>query len=145
MVKDTKVQELIINELTKEQYDQLKDSGLVNDNELYMVTDEDYITPEEMETALEDKQNVLTAGNGIDITNDVISANLDITWGDISGNIVDQSDLEAVLNGKQDTLTAGDGISISNNVISTNGNVVKIVDNEPLLYEDGVVYFIKES
>ena len=47
-----------------------------------------------------------TAGNGIDITGDVISADTSV--------VATQSDLA----GKQDTLTAGTGITIQNNVIS---------------------------
>ena len=47
-----------------------------------------------------------TAGNGIDITSDVISVDTSV--------VATQTDLE----GKQDVLTAGDNITIDNNVIS---------------------------
>ena len=96
----TDISNLIINNLTQEEYDDLVENDQINDNELYMILNSNYVT---------------------------------------------QSELEEVLSGKQDTLTAGAGISINNNVISTNGNVIKIVDDTPLLPEDGVVYFIKES
>ena len=36
MAKDTSVQELIINKLTKAQYDAALSSGTINENELYM-------------------------------------------------------------------------------------------------------------
>ena len=96
----TDISNLVINNLTQEEYDDLVENDQINDNELYMILNSNYVT---------------------------------------------QSELEEVLSGKQDTLTAGAGISINNNVISTNGNVIKIVDDTPLIPEDGVVYFIKES
>lgn len=39
-------------------------------------------------------------------------------WGNIVGNIVNQTDLQEALNSKQDVLTAGDNIQITNGVIS---------------------------
>lgn len=62
-----------------------------------------------------------TAGTGIDITNDVISAtgSATVSWGDIAGDLDDQTDLSNALGDKQDTLTAGANISIdANNEIS---------------------------
>lgn len=41
-----------------------------------------------------------------------------VTWGNIAGNIENQTDLINVLDGKQDTLTAGDNVQIVDNVIS---------------------------
>lgn len=93
------------------------------------------------------KQDVLTAGEGIDITDNVITnTRTSAEWGNIEGDITDQEDLQAVLEekanisdiptavselendmdylvpedieGKQDILTAGTGIDITNNVIS---------------------------
>jgi len=192
MVKDTKVQELVINKLTSDRYEAMKRAGLLNDNELYMVTDEQYVKTDDLIEALSVKQDNLIAGNGIDITNNVISsvtnwgniggnlvdqsdlmavlngkvdsnsiANVALTgdysdlintptiptleWGNIDGNLVDQSDLMAVLNGKQDNLSEGSGIKITNNTVSTNGKVVQIVSDDPLVKEDGVVYFITET
>lgn len=43
------------------------------------------------------------------------------SWGDIGGDIDDQTDLQQALDGKQDTLTAGSNITIVNNVISATG------------------------
>lgn len=42
-------------------------------------------------------------------------------WGNILGDIEDQTDLQTALDGKQDTLTAGENITIENGVISSNG------------------------
>ncbi len=76
----------------------------------------EYVTQTEMNTELADKQNVLSAGTGITISNDVISA---------TGVSVDLSpyativDMEAADATKQDVLTAGTGIDITGNVISS--------------------------
>lgn len=47
----------------------------------------------------------------IDISDSVI-------WGNITGDIIDQTDLKDILDDKQDVLTAQDGITLTNNVIS---------------------------
>lgn len=62
-----------------------------------------------------------TAGTGIDITNNVISAtgSASVAWGDINGTLSSQTDLQNALNAKQGTLTAGANITIdANNEIS---------------------------
>lgn len=65
-----------------------------------------------------------TAGNGIDITNNVVSVDTSV--------VATQTDLS----GKQDTLTAGTNVSITNNVISatdttyTAGDGIDITNNE---------------
>ena len=45
---DTKVDELIINTLTKSQYDNLVNNSQVSNTELYIVKDEDYYTQTEV-------------------------------------------------------------------------------------------------
>lgn len=68
MTTDTKLSELIINTLSPEQFEPITPS----ETELYLVEDNsEYATIEELST----KQDVLTAGNGIDITNNKISTN----------------------------------------------------------------------
>ena len=84
----------------------------------------DYATTSAMNVALAGKQNVLTAGTGVTIENDVISVTFPstIAWGNITGNINNQTDLKNALNYKQDKLTAGTNITIDeNNVISATG------------------------
>lgn len=90
------------------------------------------------DTAIQDisgKQDVLTAGSNIDITNNVISATdttytagtgIDITnnvisntqtsaeWGNITGTLSNQTDLANALSGKQDTLVSGTNIKTVN-------------------------------
>lgn len=58
------------------------------------------------------------------------------TWGNITGDIADQTDLQNALNDKQDVLTAGTGIDITNNVISNTqtsaewGNITGTLSNQ---------------
>lgn len=58
------------------------------------------------------------------------------TWGNITGDIADQTDLQNALNNKQDVLTAGTGIDITNNVISNTqtsaewGNITGTLSNQ---------------
>lgn len=64
-----------------------------------------------------------TAGTGISIQNNVISATGgggggDGVWGQITGTITDQTDLQDEFATKQDKLTAGSNISISGSTIS---------------------------
>lgn len=61
-----------------------------------------------------------TAGTGIDITNNVISAtgSAVVSWGDINGTLSNQTDLQNALNAKQDTLTAGTNVQINGTTIS---------------------------
>lgn len=61
-----------------------------------------------------------TAGSGINISsNHVISATGgEAKWGEITGNITDQTDLINEIDTRSQHLTAGDAITITNNVIS---------------------------
>ena len=56
-----------------------------------------------LDSALDGKQDVLTAGEGISIENGVISATVQsAVWGNITGTLSDQTDLQNALNGKLD-------------------------------------------
>lgn len=62
-----------------------------------------------------------TAGPGINITADnriEATGEMAVYWGDLVGNMSNQTDLTNVLNAKQDTLTAGANIQINSNTIS---------------------------
>lgn len=67
---------------------------------------------------LSGKQDTLTAGDAIDITNNVISVEADSALDVSSTKPVQNSVVAAAINGKQDTLTAGSNVQINNNVIS---------------------------
>ena len=61
----------------------------------------------DLKSALDAKQNKLTAGANITIVGDVISASgtlASAAWGQIAGNIADQADLSSALAGKQDVI-----------------------------------------
>lgn len=86
------------------------------------------------QTELNGKQDTLTAGDNITITNNVISATaapqLNADWSATEGvqEILHKPDLsiyatQSDLADKQDTLTAGDNITITNNVISAASQV----------------------
>ena len=152
IVIDTKLNNLVMNKLTTAQYEQLVENGQVNDNELYLTTDANYPTQQDMETALATKQDVLTAGSGISISNNVISADIStVNWSDIndkptfadvatSGNYNDLVNkpvnvseftndanyvTESQLETKQDTLVSGTNIkTINNQSLLGSGNIV---------------------
>lgn len=66
-------------------------------------------------SALSSKQDILTPGTGIDITNNVISSTVNSAqWGNITGTISNQTDLQNTLNAKQDTLVSGTNIKTVN-------------------------------
>lgn len=79
-------------------------------------------------TALQNKQDKLTAGTGISISGNTISCTVsggsggsvtvDSTMSSTSTNPVQNKVIYSALQGKQNTLTAGTGISISGNTIS---------------------------
>ena len=71
------------------------------------------------------KQDVLTAGEGIDITDNVISnTQTSAEWGNITGTLSDQTDLNNALGDKQDVLVSGTTIkTINNQSILGSGNI----------------------
>lgn len=54
----------------------------------------------------------------VDADGTIHAVSSSVPWGNITGNIADQSDLQTALSGKQDTLTAGSNITIFDNTIS---------------------------
>ena len=66
MAIDTNVKELIINELTKAQYDAAVQEGLINENELYMVTDENYPTMDDLTNGY---QPLINSSNKLSVAN----------------------------------------------------------------------------
>ena len=101
MSEDKKIQNLIINKLTKEQYKSLEEKAI---DELYFVTDEEHFTTEEINELLAVKQDKLTAGDGIEILEDgtINNTRISAEWGNITGDISTQEDLQNLLNTKVD-------------------------------------------
>ena len=86
----------------------------------------------DLQTALTNKQNVLTAGSNITISENVISAT-DTTYSSLPA-AEGGTDVSLVTTGekytwndKQDKLTAGANITITNNVISATGSLSSVV------------------
>ena len=77
MPQDNTTKQLIINQLTKEQYNELVNNSQLSSSELYVITDDNHYTEAEILTLLSEKQNILKVGEGISITEeDVISIDL---------------------------------------------------------------------
>ena len=103
----------------------------VTESEL-QTTLSDYATDTELSNGLATKQDTLTAGTGIDITNNVISCTTSFTQLQSNWNEQNPASVQYILNrpdlsqyatqtdlaGKQDVLTAGSNITISGSTIS---------------------------
>lgn len=85
--------------------------------------DAGYITSD----ALSGYQPTLSAGTGIDITNNVISATGGGGSGITSGEV--QTMINQSISGKQDTMSAGTNVQINNNVISATDTTYTAGDN----------------
>ena len=101
MSEDKKIQNLIINKLTKEQYKSLEEKAI---DELYFVTDEEHFTAEEINELLAVKQDKLTAGDGIEILEDgtINNTRVSAEWGNIQGDLSAQTDLQELVSTKVD-------------------------------------------
>lgn len=96
----------------------------------------------ELENELSKKQDILTAGTGINIEETsegsviISNTNRSAEWGNVSGTLSDQIDLQNALNAKQNNLTAGENVSIVNDTISatdttyTAGNGLSLAGTE---------------
>lgn len=71
-------------------------------------------------TAIEGKQDTISAGDGIDVTNNVVSVDNTVAK---KADVYTKGETDSLLGGKQNTLTAGTGIDITNNVISVTGGI----------------------
>ena len=91
---------------------------------------------------LNTKQNVLTAGTGIDITNNVISnTQTSAEWGNIQGTLSNQEDLQTALDSKQDVITDLDSYVKNTDYATTaSGGVVKISDTYAARLNNGILY-----
>ena len=110
MPQDNNIKELIINQLTKAQYKELKDADLLSNTELYIITDNANYTEGELFTLLEAKQNKLIAGDGITIENNIITINLDDFY---TSNAVDE-----LLKEKSDISQTGYNLDYTDNILT---------------------------
>lgn len=98
-------------------YPDFPEHRIIDDN--VIVTDKTW-SSFKINEELNNKQDKLIAGENITIEDNVISATK-AAWGNITGDINDQTDLKNALDAKQDVLTPGANIDISNGVISATG------------------------
>lgn len=85
-------------------------TGLVTTSELEYAIEEveaeipdvsELVSQSQLATYLNTKQDILTAGTGISISNNVISSTVNsATWGNITGTLANQTDLQNALNNK---------------------------------------------
>ena len=107
MSQDTKVKQLIVNQLSKEQYKQAKLDNILSNTELYIITDDYHYTEQEIQSILSTKQDKLTTSGKINIDeNNVIS--------------VDLSDYDSTL---------GSGLEYENSVLTLVSKDGKVLSN----------------
>jgi hypothetical protein len=126
--------ESVVNKVDKED-----GKSLVLDSEIERLSTLSNYDDTELQQKVAGKQDKLTAGTGIEISEDnvITSVQAGVSWGNINGDINNQTDLIDTLGDKQDKLVAGVGIEISDdNVISsiqsgvTWGNITGDITNQ---------------
>ena len=98
MPQDNITKQLIINQLTKEQYSELVNTSQLSNSELYVITDDNHYTEAEIITLLSTKQDKLVVGEGVKITEDnIITIDLTniYTKDELDGKLADKADLVA--------------------------------------------------
>ena len=102
-------------------------------------------------TAIEGKQDTISAGDGIDVTNNVVSVDNTVAK---KTDVYTKGETDSLLNNKQDTLSAGIGISITNNTVSCtvdiSGKEDKAIsqtftNNSSLTLADNTIYTASEA
>lgn len=103
-----------------------------------------------LEGAIEGKQDVLTAGTGITIENNVISTTAtEAVWGNISGTLSDQTDLQNALNAKQDLISdlssIRSGAEKGATSLQPNDNISELVNNAGYITSSALSGYATES
>lgn len=80
MPQDNNVKNLIINQLTKAQYQELVNNNQLSSNELYIIADDFHYTESEIIALLQNKQNILSSGEGIQISDNVVTIDLNVLY-----------------------------------------------------------------
>lgn len=102
-------------------------------------------------TAIEGKQDTISAGDGIDITNNVVSVDNTVAK---AADVYTKTETDSLLNNKQDTLSAGTGINITNNTVSCTVDISGKEDksasqvftnNDSLDLADNTIYTASEA
>lgn len=143
MPQDIKVKQLIVNQLSKEQYNKAKLDNILSDNELYVITDDYHYTEQEIQNILSTKQDKLTTDGSINIDeNNVISVDLTGYGSELGASLGYEN---SVL-----TLISKDGKVLSNVTIKstpdTDNATIHLNDSEELevigsLTKDGTIKY----
>ena len=143
MSQDTKVKQLIVNQLSKEQYKQAKLDNILSNTELYIITDDYHYTEQEIQSILSTKQDKLTTSGKINIDeNNVISVDLTGYESELGASLAYEN---SVL-----TLISKDGKVLSNVTIKstpdTDNATIHLNDSEKLevigsLTKDGTIKY----
>lgn len=121
------------------------------DYNIYSPTPIDAYTKSETDALLEDKQDTISAGDGIDITNNVVSVDNTVAK---KADVYTKTETDSLLNNKQDTLSAGTGINITNNTVSCTVDISNKEDkavsqtftnNSSLTLVDNTIYTASEA
>lgn len=104
------------------------------------------VSLEDLGINLDDKQDKLTPGENIEITEDgvISSTGGSSEWGKITGNLEDQTDLQEALDAKQNELTAGKNVTIEDDTISVADSLAQL-DYDYLADEETLKLFAEEG
>ena len=134
MPQDNTAKQLIINKLSKEQYNELSSNSQLSNSELYVITDDNHYTEQEITTLLSTKQGLLTIGQGILIDeNDIISLDLE--------NVYLREEIDILLSSKSDLNVTGNSLEYDNNILTLKnvyGDVISSVTIKSLLQTDNI-------
>lgn len=117
---DNKTKTLIVNQVTKEQYKTLVDNSQLIPTELYVIVDDAHYTEQEIITLLMAKQDVLSAGLGVQIVDNTITF-------DMSNDFYTKEDITELLATKSNVTEAGYTLEYEENYLN-----LKTIDGEVL-------------
>lgn len=118
---------------------------------IYSPTPIDAYTKSETNYLLDNKQDTISAGDGIDITNNVVSVDNTVAK---AADVYTKTETDSLLNNKQDTLSAGTGINITNNTVSCTVDIAgkedkalsqTFTNNASLTLADNTIYTASEA
>ena len=118
---ETKVNELVINQLSKTKYDELKAAGTLQENQLYMVDEGAEGTGV---SSIGGATGEISLGNNLHIENNILSATNTIT----------------TLNGVGGTITLGDGLSMDGTTLKASLPNIVASSTEPANPQEGMVW-----
>ena len=134
MPQENTTKQLFINQLTKEQYKELLNTSQLSSSELYVITDDNHYTEDEITALLSYKQDKLVVGENVNITEDgIISVNL--------SKFYTKEELNSILADKADLMSAGHSLEYSDNILTLrniNGTILSYVTIKSILQTDDI-------